>query len=198
MKYLVIIITALFSFSCGTIISPEKTPEQLLTEAETLFAEGKYSDALISFETLIENESIEVKAKSYTGLAYVQMRLDQLSDSYASFSNGLSLSTTVAENDLKSGLSALEHSYKKNYQKSIVLSNEILQSNPTFKMMYDSSIDFNDIRLNFAQSYFMIKNYSDCLLEVKRLGKLPNLTINDSEIEYKLAQSLSELASELN
>ena len=44
----------------------------------------------------------------------------------------------------------------------------------------------------------MIKNYSDCLLEVKRLGKLPSLTIKDSEIEYKLAQSLSELVSELN
>ena len=51
--------------------------------------------------------------------------------------------------------------------------------------------------LNIAQYYFALKNYDRTLSVVKKLGKLPNVSLSDPNIEIKLKLAISSLTNEL-
>ena len=195
MKYLYSCIL-LIAVSCSETIS-NKTPEEILNDGINTFKTGNYEEAIITFNELILNESVDIKKSAYTGLAFAQMRIDKHEDSYASFKLGQSIESDSAKNDILSGLCFLEFSLKLNFQQAIILGNTLIENDNQFSMIFDSEINLKDIRLTIAQSYFALNNYSDCLKEVQLLGKLLDAKISDITIEERLLNSLRILIEEI-
>lgn len=179
-------------------ITVNDNSSSILTDAETSFSSGNYTEAIEHFEQLITHSDNDVKADAYTGLGYSLMRTESISDAYDRFKSGVELGETTSTNDVKSGLCFLELTLKDDFNTAITLGKEILASTSGFQMKYDSNIDHKDIRLTVAQSYFGLNDYEKCLVEVQALGKMANDSATDLDIETKLLSVLKELADELN
>ena len=195
MKY-ILYITLLLLFSCAnTVLEPEK---DILNEAVTAFNNENYDEALKIFTELLSKESVSDQANAYTGLGYVQMRINKHEDAYQSFKKGITLETDTAKNDLLSGLCFLEYSLNADLNQSISYGEQLIASDVSFKMRFDKEVNVKDVSLTIAQSYFGLKKYSDCLKEVQRLGKLTTLNPNQPNIETYLLDTLKVLTVELS
>ena len=177
------------------LITVKNNSTSILTDAEVQFSDGNYTEAIAYFKQLLNHSDNKVKADAYAGLGYSLMRTESISNAYTRFTEGLE--NAESTNDLKSGLCFLEFSFKDNYTSAITLGNEILTTNSSFEMKYDSTVNHKDIRLTVAQSYFALNDYSNCLTHVQTLGKLTNSSPSDSDIETSLLNVLRDLSDEL-
>lgn len=169
----------------------------ILSDASIAFQNEEYEEAIRLFTQLKNHETESVALKSYVGLGYSYMRKGVYASAKSAFIEGLSKQASEGKNDVKAGLAFLEYSVFDQYQNAVNYCLDVLQSSNAFEMMYDTTINHKDVRLTLAQSYFQLKQYSDCLEQVKQLGKLQNTNDSDSELTEKLLHALKTLSEEL-
>ena len=166
----------------------------IIEKAKLLFSQKKYAETITVLGTVLEHSSNSIRSEAYAGYSFSLMRQEKLTEAYEFFIRGNDI---LSSNDLKSGLCFIENIVFNNYERSILIGNEILAENQNFEMAWDNAINHKDVRLALAQAHFAMKNYQSSLLKIQELGKLNGLLINSNQFEEKLLEALKALADEL-
>ena len=198
MKYLFILFCVLIA-SCSDSGSgtDNELDENSLQKAIEALQSQNYDTAIEKFNDAIEDESVETQALAYAGLGFTQMNIYKLDDAFTSFETGLALNVDSAKNANLAGLCFIEFAKNKSFSNAISHGNNLLERDSEFSLLFGLNIDFKDIRLVMAQSFYALKLYEDCLKEVQRLGKLSELNSSDENIETHLLNALKILITEL-
>ena len=173
--------------------------ENKLFDAMNYYTLGSYESAKILFEEMISINDSRYVSFAYLGLGFTQLKLGDLSSTYSLFEYGAeNFQSSEEYQGFKSGLSFLNYSYKKNYSLAIQLGLEVLLNDSKFRLNFDKSIDYLDIRLNVALSQFALKDFIPCYDSIKEIDSAFQLSANDPQFIYKLDQKLQSLISEIH
>lgn len=150
--------------SITLVVNDVITAPELASEGWTLFQDGNIADAQAKFEEAIALDASS--ADAYNGKGWCLLRQNALAEAKQSFdlaiSNGLPTADALvgraaAHRDLPDLPSAIQDALA------------ALSLDPNYRFAYDSTIDYHDVRIILAQSYFGIADYPNAQQQVNIL-----------------------------
>ena len=154
---------------------------------------GNYSEALIEFQDLAQNELLKEKSKGYLGLAFTQFKIDEHESAHKSLLTGLNLQSDYST-DFKAGLAITYYYLKSDYMNAIKYSSEVISEKSSFKLVMDSEINISDIKLIIALSYFELGDLNLCLQAVKDLDSTVTYSSTNNNLSILLLNKLVQLS----
>ena len=200
MKRLVLslFIIASFSISCG------ESAEELLDSGWANFEAGDYAQAINDFEDAIsENSSL---TEAYSGIGWSQLRLDRIDDAENNFQTALD--RNYAGKEVLAGLAAISLA-KEEYMAAIGYAESILNIDPDWVFVHDSSVDYRDVWLLVAIANFHEGNFAEVESAIKNFDNSFSIsenspstwvvgTVSYDSYEEAIAAYLLSISSELN
>ncbi len=182
-RILLILWVAVVTFSgC----SDKKDNGPTLKEANVLFTDGSYTEALEVYLDLIPEQGSPARV----GAGWCYLRLHQLSDASVQF-------TAAAADSIMDGFAgwsfvswALDQP-----QNAINRANFVLSKQPGYVSTLDERIKAEHLVWIQAASYLQLQNYSVCLQKIQLLAPSFSPNLNDPNIEDILLVKLEELGN---
>jgi hypothetical protein len=115
------------------------------------------------------------------------MQLDNLSASKASFDNAISNGFSGADPHAGKAV-VLRDIEPVDYDGAIMSANMALTADANYQFEHDASMNWQDLRVILAQSYFATALYTDAAAEVTALGGTPPDPQSDAFVEDLLAE----------
>lgn len=204
MKQLFTTILLLLCISCDSDSSGNNSSEnEQLKSGFDKFKKGNYFDAITEFEKkLIEFDSIpKVKAEVLVGLGFSRMRsadgdLSTLTTSLQNFKDAY-----FADNnniDARAGLCLVAPIAEKNYSYSVTHGEALLAQDASYKFAHDSSLNYKDIQLQVAMSYFNSKNFTKCYEMIKKVNSSFSTSTSAADFVHQLSIELERLVQKHN
>jgi hypothetical protein len=180
--FLVIAITTVMMVAC----SEKKSGGPTIKEANNLFSEGSYTEALDVYLELIPEQGSPARV----GAGWCYLRLNQLSDANAQF-------VTAASDSIVDGYAGWSFTSWALDQPSLALekANVVLIKQPDFILSLDTKIKAEHLIWVQAASYLQLQNYPACLQKIQILAPSFSPDLNDPNIEDALLVKLEELGS---
>ncbi|KPL01083.1 MAG: hypothetical protein AMJ91_01665 [candidate division Zixibacteria bacterium SM23_73_3] len=191
-----LLITVLFSsllfvYGCGDDGVVEPTAEKLIEQGWAKFKAGNSSGASADFNAAL---GLDAEAnEAYLGLGWAELRQNHAGLAENAFVTYLS-KTSNSEDDAKAGLALAYHAQKK-FEDAINLAEDVLSADPSWSFSpHDAEINYLDLALVLAESYYGIANFSQSLLVVQQYFD-PNFVVdpNTPEGKKQLADKLEGL-----
>ena len=191
----IILIIAIFYINCdkdnGT--DPvEENAKTLTTEGWDSFTNSNYQNALSKFNEAIEKDNNYKDA--HNGAGWANARLQNLTEAVNFFSQCLNIDSDFV--DAHAGL-AFTYNAQKEYQQCIHSANTALHESANWNFEHDQTLNYKDLRLILAESYYANKNFSASLSEVKKLNSSFNTNVNTLEGKAELAVEIERLRGEV-
>ncbi len=194
MKYLKLFL--IFVFPLLTLIrcSDSGTQPSKLTATELTargwenFEAAAYQSALDNFEEAISKD--ESFAEAYSGAGWAGGRLLKLNNAITYFSQAVAQNSSSS--DSYAGL-AFVYLAQKEYQLAIAAANDALGINNLWDFAHDQTLDYRDLRLLLAESYFALLDFSNSLAQVKILNPAFDANVSTFEGRSALAAEIERL-----
>lgn len=166
----------------------DKNVEELVTEGWDQFKSGNYQLALAKFQDATAKDNNF--AEAYNGAGWSSARLTNLSDAVAYFTQSIAKNSSLTE--AHAGL-AFAYNAQKDYQAAINSANKALSLKTNWLFTYDETIDYKDLYLILASSYFGLANFSQSLSQVQKLNSAFTADIATYEGKSALAEEIERL-----
>jgi hypothetical protein len=182
MKRVLIGMLSVLALACGTT-NP-------LDDAWAKFEGHDYPGAHQAFSDL----AVSNQAAAYVGLGWTVMRMDSLAAAQGYFSTAVTLPDSVnALLDGYAGWSFVEWALQ-NDTACISYANHVLSSDNLYVFSHDPSVNYQDLMLHQAYSYFRLGDYANCIDRIQGVDNTfiaPSL--GDPDIKRKLLVKLEAL-----
>ena len=186
---LVIIVISLHCiFSCSdTTKTDEKTAGEITQLGWTSFSNSKYEDAKYYFQKAIGMDNS--LADAYNGLGWTMAKLDSINVSIDNFLICLEKANANIISEANAGIS-FDYNVQNEHQKCIDYA-ENIESEWIFS--HNTNIDYNDITLLMAISYYALGHFAESLAKVQILDADFDADITIPQGRAELAQKIEEL-----
>ncbi len=158
--------TLLFYLSCEEKGVDRVTAGELIEKGWQKFEAGNFAGAGSDFTAAL---SISANAGDSSGgllgLGWAQLRQDQAGLAEDNLVEHLNLSS--GSDDGRAGL-AFAYLGQDKFQSAIDAGEAVLSSNPSWTFGHDGSVNYSDVRLLLAQSYYALADYSESLKIVQQ------------------------------
>ncbi|MGD8412890.1 MAG: hypothetical protein PVF33_01585 [Candidatus Latescibacterota bacterium] len=186
MKVILFTALALVVLTAGCSTDDEITAATL-DDAWAEFQAGRYQDALGLFNGLVATSG----EAAHEGKGWCNLKLDRLDDADVSFAN------SANRVDANAGWVivkwALEE-YDAVHERAVF----VLNRDGSYVFKHDKSVDYRDLILHDAYSYFHLGNYENCLEDILLLDAAFQADLNDPGIEETLLQELESLKDDID
>ncbi len=170
---------ALLAASC----SKEELPERTLEDAWQQFKAGNYRDARDQFEALVG----QYGAKAHVGIGWCSLRLDNLAKANEDFAKAPN------ETSGNAGWTFVKWALE-DYQGTIQKADFVLLRDSDYVFPHDSEVNYLDLILYQAYSYFHLGNYTMCIQKVQAIDPGFQADPLDPDIESVLLTELETLS----
>jgi hypothetical protein len=157
-----------------------------LKQANNVFQDGEYEDALLLYESLIETEG----ATAQVGAAWCYIRLED----YASANTYFSLAADDSLIDGYAGWTFTSWALNNN-QTAIDRADFVIRKNANYAFSLDARITVDHLIWIQAGSYFQLGSYSSSVEKIKLLDPAFNPDLNASNIAQLIAEKLQTLGA---
>ncbi|HDQ00208.1 MAG TPA: hypothetical protein ENN22_13645 [bacterium] len=164
------------------------TAQELTEQGWTLFISKNYKSAANKFVEAFGKDPGYTEA--YTGAGWAYARSLNLDKAVDSFSAGIALNTNLA--DAHAGL-AFVYNAQKSYQNSIQSAQQALTINANWNFAHDQTLDYQDLHLLMAESYFALLDFNNSLAQVKLLNPAFDVDVTTYEGRSALAAEIERL-----
>ena len=186
MKTLIWILSLGLLIACGDKKSSSKTKyEKQLNTAGDQFESGSYTDAKTSFEAAIALDPD--KATAYSGLAWCEFKLNNLSAAATQFATAATKTNPPA--DAYAGWGFLLNA-QKDYTGSNAKADLALNKDNTWEFTYGLGLSYQDLYVVKAENYFLLSDFASSLAMVKLLNNSFNADINTDAGRAALAKEI--------
>lgn len=168
----------------------DQNVEELIKQGWAKFEAGNDADASADF-----NAAIGLSAdtnEAYLGLGWAELRQSHAGLAENAFVTYLA--KVGDSNDAKAGLALAYHAQNK-FEDAIHMAEDVLSSDPPWIFSRDSRIDYLDLALVLADSYYQTAKFSQSLSAVQEYFNLPDFDpdIETPEGQAELAEKIEEL-----
>ena len=164
---LVLAVCGLLLSGCGDDDNGGVTAEQLTGEGWTLFEMGEYSAARAKFEEAVALDGAFADADN--GLGWTWLRLDSLAVAVSSFDAALAKGLPSA--DPYAGQAVAYRDLEPvDLTLAVAAADSALDREIRYTFSHDPRLDWKDLRLILAQSYFGLQRYAEASAQVDSLG----------------------------
>jgi len=165
------------------------TAEELIDQGWTKFKAGDFSGASADFNAAL---GLDAEAKeAYLGLGWAELRQSHAGLAEDAFLTYLSL--VAGSNDARAGLALASHAQDK-FQDAIDNASSVLSSDPSWSFSRDNTINYLDLALILAHSYYEIAEFSQSLSVVQQyFDSSFNPDVETDEGRDQLADKLESL-----
>lgn len=147
--------------SITIVVNDVITAPELVAEGWNLFQAANIADARAKFEEAIALDASS--ADAYNGKGWCLLRENALAEAKQSFD--LAISNGLPTADALVGRAAV-HRDLPDFPSAIQDALAALSLDPNYRFAYDSAIDYRDVRIILAQSYFGISDYPSAQQQV--------------------------------
>ncbi|MBL7994243.1 hypothetical protein JNM05_02630 [bacterium] len=175
--------------SCGPDPVKETTTyEDMILEGWTSYSQNEFEMAAEWFTKAAKKEPSF--AEPYTGLAWIQMKMDHFIKAEEYFNTGtLKINVTA---DHFAGWAFMKNAQKE-YDVSNTHAQTALDADAEWSFPYAVGLSASDLKLLQAQNYFLLADYTNSLLLVKTLNPGFDADIFDSAGQALLAKEIERL-----
>jgi hypothetical protein len=170
---------------------PGADAAELVRRGWERFSAGDLSGAAALFESATAADA--TLAEAPLGLGWTRLRQRQLAASSAALDRAASLGEDGANLHAARAIVAREQS-PPDWSAVVTAVDRVLAAAPTFEFVYDSTLDWRDLRLLAGQSAFALGNYSRARAEVIALGG-PALDPLAPDFTARLLEALDALGA---
>ena len=166
-KLLILVLAMIALFGCRERIEPEA--DDYVEYGWTLYAERDYRGALAVFKEGLALDSLYIDGYSGSGWCYIKFNMPDSAIYF--FNKGLDYITVDSSQvrfDMLAGISLSFHAVG-NYEEAAEKGTELHTVRPLFRFPHDWRIDYVDIVLLVAQSFYAQGDYSQSLVWVQKL-----------------------------
>ena len=158
--------TLLFYLSCEEKGVERVTASELIEKGWQKFEAGSFAGAGSDFKAALSiSPNASDSGGAFLGLGWAQLRDDQAGLAENNLVEYLSLSP--GSNDGRAGL-AFACLGQDEFQGAIDAAEAVLSADPSWTFGHDGSVDYLDLRLLLAQSYYELANYDESLKIVQQ------------------------------
>jgi tetratricopeptide (TPR) repeat protein len=158
--------TLLFHLSCEEKGVDRVTAGELIEKGWQKFEGGNFAGAGSDFDAALSiSANAGDSSGAFLGLGWAQLRRDQAGVAANNLAEYLNLSP--GSNDGRAGL-AFACLGQDDFQGAIDAAEAVLSSDPSWTFGHDGSVDYSDLRLLLAQSYYALADYSESLRIVQQ------------------------------
>jgi tetratricopeptide (TPR) repeat protein len=171
---------------------PKITPSELTNQGWTKFTAGDYTGASLDFKAAIGLDANY--APAYLGLGWAELKKNSAGLAESAFNTYLLKSLDSAGIIAATAGIALAYHAQDKFQDAIDKADELLSSSPSWGFSHDTSVDYQDIALIMAQSYYEIGEFQSSLDAVREYfdaGFSADLTTDEGR--KQLADKLESL-----
>ncbi|MFH1313735.1 MAG: tetratricopeptide repeat protein [Candidatus Eisenbacteria bacterium] len=165
---------------------PEATPEQLTREGWDRFEDNQYQGALLKFDQALGRDPGHGEA--YNGVGWCCANLDSLEAGIDAFDHAISHGVITA--DPRAGKAVIYRDLEPvDFQTAIGWADSALAIDSDYVFSHDTSLDWKDLRLILAHSYYGLSQYDEAKAQVDILN--PGNTLDpgsDTYVEDLLAE----------
>lgn len=187
-KYIILILFLIFACDADNGTDPDLTAEELIAQGWENFESADYSAALTSFEEAISKD--ETIADAFNGAGWTNGRLTNLTDAVSRFSSAITLNANLT--DAHAGL-AFAHNAQKSYQSAINSANTAIGLESGWDFSHDETLDYKDLHLLLAESYFATLDFTSSLAQVQILNPSFTADVNTFDGRSALAAEIERL-----
>jgi tetratricopeptide (TPR) repeat protein len=173
---------------------PDLTAEQLTNQGWVKFEDCQFDEALQKFDRALDKEP--EYGDAHNGVGWCCVKLDSLDAAIDAF--GQAISSGVASADPRAGKAVVYRDLEPvNFQLAIDWADSALVIDADYVFSHDEALDWKDLRLILAQSYYGLNQYDEAKAQVDILN--PSNTLDpasDTFVEDLLAE-LQRLGEEI-
>jgi tetratricopeptide (TPR) repeat protein len=187
--------TLLFCFSCEEKgVKPKVTAGELINQGWQKFDAGNSAGAGADFSAALSiTTNAADSSEAFLGLGWAQLKQNQAGLTEKSLLRYLSFNPGVPGlDDGRAGL-ALAYSATSKFREAIDTANVVLSSNPTWSFGHDPSVNYLDLYLILAQSYYELADFYMSLEMVQYFDPNFDADPNTPEGRKNLADKIEEL-----
>ncbi|MCB9473763.1 MAG: hypothetical protein H6678_08135 [Candidatus Delongbacteria bacterium] len=184
---------------CGITGTSDDTGEGALSSAWNRYAQQDYDGALAAFSALLDTGGLYPEASE--GQGWCQLMLGQATPAALAFRQAL-----LADDERNSArvgeAFARRDSSPPDYPRVIQRAREALRRDPDFRFSHDTHIDWRDLHLLMAQTFFYQQALDSCLVHCRAVDSGLTLSRTDTlswgaspTFELALFSTLLELGS---
>lgn len=201
-KLLTLLLTMILITSCGSKTDPdtEAEAEKLNDEATSFISAGSYTEAQDAFLDIIDLGETEFLEIATVGVGYCQMKIGGSTEADSQLREAIE---DYPDNvDAKALLSLINFALGTNdntqpYTDAYAFGNSVISANAAFVLLYESAINFKDVRLTMAQAKFRLGALTEAY---NILSAIDGLTLdfdtNSDDFTQKLSEKLADLSVE--
>ncbi len=168
------------------------TDQEILESGWRNFMNGSYTEAVNDFTELINREAF--LGDAYTGLGWSNSFLNYLQEAVNNYNIALNnQSSNRLSNDIYAGLSFVYDAL--DYHQNCLVASDSVTSD--WRFAYKEDLDYNDLILLRAISFYALGDFLNSLSEIQRLD--PSFIADVATIEGRaaLADKIEELRSQI-
>ncbi|MBL7958699.1 hypothetical protein JNL27_00530 [bacterium] len=188
-NFVLLVFVLMYQISCGPDpVKDTTTYEDMILEGWTSYSQNEFDMATAWFIKAKKKEPSF--AEAYTGLAWIQMKLDSLIKAEEYFNTGaLKINVTA---DHYAGWAFMKNAQKE-FDGSNTYAQAALDVDSEWSFPYAVGLSASDLKLLQAQNYFLLGDYTNSLLAVKVLNPGFDADIFDSAGQGLLAKEIERL-----
>jgi hypothetical protein len=169
------------ALGCGKgIEGPPAAPG--LADAWLLFEQGRYVEARNAFSNLVAEHG----AAAQEGLGWCELRMNNLSSADVAFGE------SRERQDADAGWAFVKWALEE-YSAAIAKADAVLTFSPRYSFSHDTSVNYRDLILHQAFSYFHLADFTNCIEKIKLLDDSFDANPSDPGIETTLLAKLEQL-----
>jgi tetratricopeptide (TPR) repeat protein len=164
--FLIVLLTGtlLFYLSCEEKGVERVTASELIEKGWQKFEAGNSAGAGSDFSAALSISTTATDSGgAFLGLGWAQLRLIQAGLAEKSLVDHLQLSPLSDDGRAGLAFAYLAQVAQDKFQSAIDAADEVLSSDSSWSFGHDSSIDYSDLHLLLAQSYYGLADYSESL-----------------------------------
>lgn len=163
----------------------DRDPIELTREGWQHFEEWNWEDALTAFEDAIAIGYDQSDA--YSGAGWTYYMLGESNEAMSNWNEGLTLVGDHSNIIVGIGLQRL---YEENYDAAIDRFESALDNNLSYSFEHMPRLNYNDLRINIAFSFYNLAEFDSSLFWVNELN--PNFSV-----DFSNSEGLAELMTEI-
>ncbi|MCP4144762.1 MAG: tetratricopeptide repeat protein [bacterium] len=166
-KLALLLLLLLFVAGCGDDESTTSPTSNHLTQGWSLYESGNYTDAITSFVAVLEGDPANISA--FNGLGWTWTKIGNMELGRDEFQKAIDNGMTTADPYAGIAFASIDIA-PADFNGAISSALTALEISSDWSFSHKTSIDWRDLRLVLAQSYFAIHNYELANEQVVALG----------------------------
>ena len=184
-KQILLILLSLLLIGCAnSVTEKEKTYQDLMNDAWKKFEQQDYDGALATF---LEAETMDKTSDVVGAIGWTYLLKSDLENATKTFSQ-----TGFTSVDITAGLGFLFNAIE-SYGKSIEAIKVVENQNPNWSFGFGLNLGMNDLYILLAQNQFLLGNYNEALVALKKVDKTFVADPNTLEGRKAMSQKIESL-----